>query len=398
MKQLCRILAAFTALCLLCGCGILRNEHTSVEEHRDPYAYKEEPEPTETEPEETEPELQSASNYYAVLSILRAFVTSGVEHGQFLLSDYRGSVEEELPEAFHALKSEDPLGAYAIDYIEYERTQTDSGWLITVDTVYRRTLGEIEAIQPVRGNERAMQLIRSTLEQLGTSITLQISGYQEQDFIEQIRCYCREHPNVIVRMPQIALSVYPDEGNVRVAELHLSYGADRETLRSMQSEAESVLSSAEGYARYAQDEKAKLELIYSYLTSRFSYAEDEQNGSVYGLLCEGVGNSESFASITAYLAGRLGLSCSIVDGTRVRSVQTEEGETEEAAVPYVWNVVWIDGICYHVDLQEDALRAAEEPRLRLDADMQGYEWDTENVPVCNDELPEPEPEPEATEP
>ena len=387
--------AALLAAFLLSGCGLLRDSYLSVSEHNDPYAYSEQTEPP-TEPEPTEPALQSASNYYAIKSILRSFVVDGVEHGSFLLEDYSGDPDEELQEAFDSIKTEDPIGAYAVDYMEYGHTEQDGNWLVTVDAVYRRSASEIEAIQSVRGNDRAMELIQQTIDQFGTAVTLQISGYQEADLAGQIRRYCLEHPNVVVEMPTISASLYPEQGNVRVVELHFSYRSDRESLRTMQSEVDSVLASAERYVHYATDDRTKLGLLYTYLTSRFPYAEDPENGSVYRLLCEGFGSSESFAAVTAYLCGRIGLECQIVEGTRYDPAQTDE-EGLPLATDYVWNVVQIDGAYYHVDLQACALERAEECRLLTDAEMDGYEWERENYPVCAGPIPE-ETEPETQTP
>lgn len=395
MKQKRALTALLAALLLLTGCGLVRNSYVTVYEHRDPYAYKEEP-TTESETEQVEPTLQTASNYYAILSILRGFVSDGIEHGQFLIENYRGDLEQDLQNVFHALKTEDPIGAYAIDYIDYFRTWKGSVCVVTVDAVYRRSTSEIEAIRPVRGNERAMAIIRETLDQLGTSVTLQISGYQEEDLVSSIHRYCLEHPNIIVQMPEISVSIYPETGNVRVVELHFIYDTDRDTLRGMQNEVESVLNSADRYARYAPEELTRLTLVFSYLTSRFPYTEDETDGSVYRLLCEGVGNSESFASITAYLCQRIGVSCIFVEGTRTVSVVDESGVLQSEEAPYVWNIVCLDGQYYHIDLQADALAGNETCTLLIDEEMNGYFWNRDAYPTCSGAETEPAPEQQNT--
>ena len=385
MKQCRLIMLLLVLLLLLCGCNLISDSYVSVREHYDPYAYKEETESTEPE-SDSEPALQTVSNYYMLTELLHSFLTEGVEHGQFLMEQYSGDREQALKDAFFAIKNDDPIGAYAIDYIEYEHTEQDGAWLVTVDAIYRRSASEIQAIQSVRGNDRALSYIYETLDQTGAAITLQISGYQEEDFAARIRTYCLEHPNTMVELPEISVAIYPDRGNVRVAELHFTYQTDKDTLRSMQAEAESVLLSAERYAQYAPDDMTRMQLIYSYLTSRFAYAEDPENGSVYRLLCEGVGNSESFAAVAAYLCRRSGMDVMLVEGTRNRSgIPASADDAQTEANGYVWMIVCVDGLYYHWDVQQDALDGQLECRLLLDKQMDGYAWDRERFPICDGE-------------
>lgn len=372
-----RILALLLALCLLSGCsGLYSDSYVWVQEHNDPYAYKEAPE-TETEPEETEAPLPAVSNYYEIMSLLRGYVNTGVTQGQFLIEAYDGDREQELSEAFRAIASEDPIGAYAIERIRYTQALQNGAWLVTVEAAYRHTVAEIESVRSVRGNERALALITDALSRYEPSVTLRVSGYADVDLEAAIRDYCIGHPNTMVETPQITAGIYPDSGNVRVIALEFAYSTDRASLQGMQSEAESVLSSAERYAHYAAQDAEKLSLIYSYLTSRFYYREDAESGSVYSLLCEGRGSSESMAAVTAYLCERVGLPCLLVEGERALG----DAENTQPA-PYCWNIVCLDGRYFHVDFHRDALERLETCRLLYDAEMEGYVWDRDLYPVC----------------
>ena len=373
-------------VCLCSGCAELYSGGYVWEtEHKDPYAYKEE---TEEPTEQTEPELATVSNYYEIMSQLRGFVNNGVQHGQFLAENYDGDLGQELSEAFSAIAAADPIGAYAIERIDYSRVNQGDAWLVTVDAVYRHSVSEIAAIPSVRGNERAMGIIADKLEHFEPSVTLRISGYGETDFPAVIRSYCLAHPNTMIVMPEVSAEVYPDSGNVRVVDLQFRYPEEKEKLQGMQSEAASVLVSAERYAQYAANDKEKLSLIYSYLSSRFFYTEDEENGSVYRLMCEGVGSSQSVASVVAYLCQRVGLECLLVEGAKLRSTDGETGEVQE----YLWNIVCIDGQYWHLDFQQDALNRLDSCRMRSDADMEDYRWDREGYPSCPGSSEEPAPE------
>ncbi len=379
MKRIWLILAVLS-LVLLCACdSLLPKDDLSVAEHDDPFAYKEETQSSEPE-EETEPPLPSAGNYYAMRSILQDFVNQGVEHGQFLLEHYDGDVDQDLRRVVKYLTKEDPVVAYATDYLYCERYPYHEGWLVSVDAIFRRSVSEIQSILPVRGNEAAMEKLLDAMTQLQGSMTLRISGYLQEDLSEKLLAYCMEHPETMVEIPQIAVSVYPDSGNVRVVEVHFTFDQDRETIRTMRQESNNILDSAYNFIRYAPTPQEKLSMLNDYLTGRFPYTEDPE-ATVYSLLCQGTCDSRSYAAVTRYLCEKTDIDCQIVSGSR--------GE-----LPYWWNMICVDGLYYHVDLQRDNLEQ-NEVTLRLDSDMEGYVWDRERYPVC-DGVAEPETEPTQT--
>lgn len=363
-RALCIILSAILLL-LFAGCREASgNEYISIVDHNAPYAYH--PEATETT-EETQSPIPTASNYYEMRAILLNYVTSGIEHGQLILTGYSGNLENDLKQVTKYLTTLDPVASYATDYLVCGRTPYSDGWLITVDAVYRRSVSEIQSIQPVRGNEAAYQKMRDALVQQSGSLTLQVSGYKEADFAQMLYDYCLLHPDEIPLTPKISVAVYPDSGNVRVLETHFVYEYDRETLRKMRSEADTVFSSAYSYIRYAKSDLDKLDLLLTYLTSRFPYQESEE-ASVYSLLCQGVSDSRSIASAVDYLCKRSGMNSCLVIGTKDE-------------LPYAWNVIQVDGAYRHFDFHAASL--TDEPLAgKLDEEMVGFEWNTEAVPAC----------------
>ena len=365
----------FILLLVCSGCSrLLPKDDLFVAEHDDPFSYKEETEPPETE--ETEPPIPSAGNYYTMRSIIQEYVNQGVEHGQLLLQQYEGDIDQDLRRVVKYLTTEDPVVAYATDYLYCERYPYRDGWLVSVDVIFRRSVSEIQAIEPVRGNEAAMEKLLDAMTQLQSSLTLRISGYTPEDLSSKLFDYCMEHPDTMVEIPQIAVSVYPENGNVRVVEVHFTFDHDRETIRAMRQESNSILDSAYNYIRYAPTELEKLSMLNDYLTGRFPYTEDPENASVYSLLCQGVCDSKSYAAVVAYLCGKTGIACQIVSG--------ERGE-----LPYWWNIVQSDGLYYHVDLLRDNLEQ-NDVSFRLDQDMTDYVWDRDSYPVCDGVLEQTE--------
>lgn len=369
---------ALLCAALMAGCRKLYpDESLSVKEHNAPFAFRE----TTAAPTETaEPPMPTASNYYELRSVLLSFVTCGVEHGEVFVRSYSGNLEEDLKKLVRYLTEEDPVSAYATDYVNCERMSVDGGWMVSVNTVYRRSAGEIREIQPVRGSEEALSRMLDALRRQESSVTLQVSGYSGGGFDAQLRQYILYHPDEVIIEPQISVSVYPDSGLVRVVEVHFVYSEDRETLRGMRTEAEAVLDSAFHYIDYGRTDQQKLRLLFTYLTTRFSYREDE-NASVYSLLCGGVGSSRTAASVVRLLCEKTGVAATLVEGTL-------EGNTR------YWNVVSTADGFRHVDLHADALSGGP-LTFRTDEEMEGYDWDRAACPAC--EAPQPAEESQSDE-
>lgn len=369
-----RILAAAIAILLLCsGCASFRSaEYWNVEEHVDPFSYKE-----TTEPAETAPERLTAGDYYELRAMLLSLMTDGIEHAEIYLESYNGRKDEDLKRAVAYVSGSDPVGAYAIDYINYELTREKGQYLVTYDAVYRRSASEIASIRSVRGNEQANTLLCASLEEFAPSVTLQISGYSEEDFEKTICEYCLYHPDKTVPCTDISVSVYPDSGNVRVVEIHLQYDQSREELRMIASDTAAALSSAYDYMRYGRTALARAELALSYLVGRFDY-EQSESASVYSLLCEGIANSTAFSSAFAYLCQRADIPCVVVNGTK-------DGE------PYTWTMLQIDELWYHADISATVLQESRTLNLLTDGQMAGYSWDTETYPVCTGVTEESQP-------
>ena len=372
------ILLLAISLGLCSGCArFYPNESLSVREHHAPFAYRE---TTET-PEPTEPPIPTASNYYQLRGVVKGFIDNGVEHGQVFAVNYSGNIEDDLKRLVHYVTAEEPVCAYATDYFNCERETVENGWMISINAVYRRSPSEIRVIQRVRGNEEALRRMTEALRRQDSSLTLHVSGYSSEDFAAQLRQYALYHPDEIVREPEISISVYPDSGYVRVVEVHFTYSDDRETLRGIRAEVEDVLDSAYHYINYGRTNQLKLRLLFTYLTSRFSYKKLAE-ASPYSLLCFGIGSSRAAASVVRLLCERTGVACTLVEGTK-------DGER------WYWNVAETEDGFRHIDLHTDAM-AGGPLTFHLDSEMEGYEWERAACPAC--ELPETEPDTEASEP
>lgn len=349
---------------LLCGCAAFKTaDYLHIQEHVDPFSYK------ETIPEETQAKQLSADDYYSLRSVLISLMTEGTEHAQIYFEQYNGDIENDLKRVVSYLSEVDPVGAYAVDYINYERVNERSRSSVVFDFVYRRSANEIASIRSVRGNEQANKLIYAALDEFAPSITLQISGYTDEDFEKSIRTYCLYHPEKSVLCSKISVSVYPDSGNVRIVELHFNYDITKDELRTRAEDTATALSSAYNYMRYGDSAQDCATLALSYLVGRFQY-EEREDATVYSLLCEGKSNSMAFSSAFAYLCKNADIPCYIVEGTKYD-------------VPYDWVMLQIDELWYHFDVSQTVLSESRVLSLKKDQEMAGYLWNTEAYPSCD---------------
>ena len=184
------------------------------------------------------------------------------------------------------------------------------------------------------------------------------------DFGQLVHDFGQENPNVLIEIPQVTVSVYPQEGTERVVDLRFAYQTGRDTLHTMRDYVEPVFASAALYVSSEESENIKFARLYTFLKERNDYQVKTSVVPAYSLLRHGVGDSKAFAMVYAAMCREAELDCSMVNGTR-------NGE------PWFWNMICVDGAYYHVDV----LGFGGFSQL-TDAQMGGYVWDYSAYPEC----------------
>ena len=370
-----RLLALLIAMCLLCGCSsaLITNEYTVITEHAKAEV-------------EAVTDAVRAENYdelcYGILSIIESGATEGTIH----VYNYEGDVPTDVTEAAYDVWKNDPLGAYAVDYITADCTLLVSYYEIRVNITYRDNYTAPQKIEYVRGHEGAKLAITSALEETASALTLRISAFPEWiDCQEIVHAYCAANPEIMMEEPTVEFACYPNEGSTRIMEIRFHYAHTAEETRAMRAAVSGILTSAVNYVRYRQDPAAKAEMLFSYLTERFDYMEGETPTPVYSLLCEGIADSETFALIWQILCERAEIDCQTVAGSL-------DGE------PYSWNIICLGGEYRHVDLMRALRENGGQYILYTDDDMTRYSWDREAFPACTAPEEEAQEETSAEEP
>lgn len=358
-----RILALFLCLCMLTGCSWMDGSFVSVTPH------------VVTRDQESDDSVQ-ISTYSQLRSALTDMVDSGTTHGLFSLIDYpQERISSDMNLAISYIQWNYPIGAYAVEHLEYEYGSGGSQNVLSVDITYRHGKSEINRIQTVRGISGAQTAISAALRQYTGSLVLQITNYSVTDFSQMVSDYAAEYPQSVMEIPQVTYEVYPTSGDVRVVELYFTYQTSRESLRTMQSSVMPIFSSAQLYVTANTGDYTKYSQLYTFLTERFDYTIETSITPSYSLLCHGVGDSKAFAQVYAAMCRQVGLDCQVVSGTR-------------DGISHFWNIVRDGEIHYHVDLLRSMTEGAY--RQRTDEEMQGYVWDYSAYPACGAADPVPE--------
>lgn len=356
---------------LLCGCSLFEGSYV----HVTPYL---------EQSDEAQTEAVSAANYQQLRSVVEAMVGQGVENGVIHVADFdQDTVEKHMSAVAFHVRETYPVGAYAVEDIQYEVGTSSGRPAIAVTIAYRHSRVEIQRIRTVQTMENAAALIGNALNNMEAALVLKVEEYTDTDFSQIVEDYAEQHPDTVMETPQVAAATY-GKGNDRVVELTFTYQTNRDSLRSMQTQVQTVFDSAALYVSGEGADSQKFSQLFGFLMERFEYTLETSITPAYSLLSHGVGDSRAFAVVYAAMCRQAGLDCQIVTGTK-------------DAEPWVWNIIQDNGRYYHVDLLRSSFSGGF--RGLVDGEMMGYVWDYSAYPQCvesivptvKEEIPETEP-------
>ena len=164
MKQ--KLALLLTALLLLTGCSsLLENPYAVVEPH------------TERPATAEDSSAVQAGTYSELVNTVLFFVSQGTEKGLIQLTDdYDGDVEEDLNRACLEVAKDDPLGAYAVDFIKNDCTKVLTTYEATITISYRRTREQIRSLVNVTGTSAIRDEVRAALADFQSEVALRV-GY-----------------------------------------------------------------------------------------------------------------------------------------------------------------------------------------------------------------------------
>lgn len=350
-----RVLASIlTGTLLLTGCAsLLDRQFVSVTPH------------SAAPTTEGDPSILRASNYQELVNALLYFITQGVDHGTIRLYTDKKNIDNQLETACHEVVNEDPLGAYAVDFIKYSASPLMTCTEAEVQIGYRRSPEQIASIVSAVGTTAIRSELTSALAAFAPECVLRI-GYFHGD-TSYIRSLARQAfydgPMTALDYPTVEVAIYPDAGLQRIVELSLSYHLDPKELQQRK--------------EYLAQEVAKLGRSVPFgtdttyicaaaktLLERVSF-DPQAGNTAWHALTDGRANSEGLALAFSCLCQQLHIPCHVVTGAIDQ-------------VPHFWNMVSTAQGWRHMDLSLGSME------LLLDSQIteRGYSWDTSSLPKC----------------
>lgn len=350
-----RMFAAILALCLmLSGCNWMDGKHVSVTPHQIH--------------SQTVSDIKlSASNEKELKVALTDLIATGKEKGVIFVGGYdQERVEQGMENAVEYTLTTIPLGAYAVEAIDWDLGNSGGKPAIALEITYRRSLTDLRSIRRVSDMEVAGQAIEEALSDHAASLVLEVADYEAVDIQQLVADYAQQNPQYVMETPELTVGVYPEYGVTRIVELKFTYQNSRDSLRHMREQVDSMFDAAAHYVNSDDSDGEKYSKLYAFLMGLYRRQETSITPA-YSLLQHGVGDARALTTVYAAMCHQAGLECQTVTGTR-------NGE------PRYWLIICDNGGYFHVDL----LRNMEQGTFRrfTDGEMHGYVWDYSAYPVC----------------
>ena len=353
-KMICAVMAALMLLSTGCS-SMLNRDYSSVTVH------------SATPTAEGDANTMRVQNYQELVNALIYLINQGEESGSIRYSGEEADFKKLMDEACLEVKQEDPLGAYAVDYIKYSVISIVGSYEADVQITYRRTREQVASIVDATGAAAIRSELSRALSSFDTEVVLRISYFEEDEaYIQQlVRQAYLSNPATALDFPDAQVAMYPESGQQRIVEVTLTY---HQSLQTLESRRNSLSREAERICQPLTELtiKEKLDGITGTLQSLGAYSA--QGGSTaYDALLGGGGDSQGVALAFSLLCRQVGITCSVVDGQK-------NGQS------HFWNVVQTASGYRHVDLSRTG-----SVTYNVDQTMtqQGYVWDTQQVPACN---------------
>lgn len=318
-------------------------------------------------------------NYSMLKTALTDMISRHEEHGEFRLSSYNGNPSEDLATACFEIKSDHPLGAYAVETLSYDTRYVVSYYVASIYISYKRTAEEVQQIVYALSQAEFDESLLQAMDDFAPQVVARLySPLVDESYIRRlVRKHYFDDPAGLIREPQLTVTTYPVEGSNRIYEVQFDYGITQGGNMALSLTLANRLYAAVTSMKEQEPLYLALECA-AYLSGSCTggAAENKYADTAYGALVEHAADSKGMALAYRALCARLDIPCIVVEGM-VRNLGME---------PHFWNIITLDGENYHVDVSAFAANPAGAFLCSDDAFWGAYIWETEDYPPCTGTL------------
>ncbi len=362
-----RLLWLLIALLLLCGCHAqLNKEYSSISAHEEQFEV------------DQHSDALTAENYLGLKNAILSFVQTGSDYGVIRIYTYDGNVVSDLANAVYEVSHNDPLGAYAVDYMTYDYAHIVSYYELYIYTTFRIDTSLIDDLlycSNTYGVEAELETLLTTLQYYAA---IRVSNYQDFDPTAVLHRLFLEHPELGICEPSLSVQIFPSSGIQRIIEFSFSHQHDALTMRSRQESLKQktaeVIQSLSLYSR----EDLRVQQLYRWFYDHVTYMGEGSSlfSNAYNALVNEYSNSLGFSMATQLLCNELNIPCFTVEGSYEGSL-------------WYWNMVYYNDQWCHIDIAQGLINDVHVYAPLYDEDMVNYTWPVDEYPACPDPTPEP---------
>ena len=253
-----RITALFLAICLLLsGCvSWMDGSYSSVKPHTQ-------------RPNQVAGDAAAVANYEQLRQMLAELVENGGETLVLNVAQLeQDSVAENMERAMRYVTQVHPIGAYAVEKMEYELGTNAGQPSLAVSVSYNQNRAELRNLILVDGMDEAQKMVAEALGRCDPKVVMRVNHYRAMDFEQYVRDYMEANPHSVMEMPQITVGTFPETGVYRVVEIIFNYQTGRDDLKNMQTRVRPLFTSAELYVSGNSSAYDKYALLYAFLMER----------------------------------------------------------------------------------------------------------------------------------
>ena len=369
------LISVCTAAALLSCATLLEDERVTERPHVITPIYR---------PQDAQIEV---SNFEELKDAMLELVKAHETNGRIVAFSYDGEdVQADVNRAIHEILTYHPIGVFAVSEIAGHVTKIVTLFEIDISIEYMRTREQLDSVVSISATwalrEELLAVMSDYRDESVFRTNLRLTA---EDIIGHIVEIYYQNPRSIVRRPVVAVEVFPEVGNDRIFSVSFEFGLAPGIPRTLEASLALAIQNNVQAAVGETEEEILLSLANNLIAianfDEFAARTLAEHGiqnpvaTAFGALVNGSAVGEGFAMAFKALCDELGIEAHVVLGTL-------NGRY------HAWNIVFLDGFYYHIDVAMGDVYGIENHFLRNDTQMRAgrYIWDFANTPSANGPL------------